>query len=151
MNVHLVSTDSSVIDALHKVCREELYDLSVEGHWPAGDAVSQQVVFLDLERLGRPSDADPESLRQLGNVVLICPPEMIGELDEALLAGAEDMFTKPVSDRALRYRLRVWDRVHRQQAALKLLEQRVDQLAGEVDRQTSALHDVEVRDSLASR
>ena len=151
MNVHLVSTDSSVIDALHKVCREELYDLSVEGHWPPGDAGSQQVVFLDLERLGRPSDADPESLRQLGNVVLICPPEMIGELDEALLAGAEDMFTKPVSDRALRYRLRVWDRVHRQQAALKLLEQRVDQLAGEVDRQTSALHDVEVRDRLVSR
>jgi len=151
MKVCLVSTDSSLIDALGKVCCEELYDLSVAGRWPPPDSATQQVIFLDLERLGRPSNADPGAIQQLGNVVLVCPPEMSPDLDEALLSAAEDIFTKPVSDRALRYRLRVWDRVHRQREALKLLEERVDQLAGEVDRQASALHDVEVRDRLTGR
>ncbi|NIA20895.1 MAG: diguanylate cyclase [Anaerolineaceae bacterium] len=151
MKVCLVSTDESVIDTLGKVCHEESCDLSVQGYWPVSDGEVRQVILLDLELLGRPSEVDPESLRQVGDVVLICPAEMAGELDKPLLAAAEDLFTKPVNEQTLRYRLRVWDRVHRQQTALKLLEQRVDELAGEVDRQSSALHDVEVRNRLAGR
>ncbi|MBN2582687.1 MAG: sensor domain-containing diguanylate cyclase [Planctomycetes bacterium] len=151
MRVCAVSKDNSVVEALTDVCREECHELTVENGWPPGPSDAARLLFLDLDSLGQLAEVDPEQLRHAGDLVLVCSQQQADQVDDALLAVAEDLFVKPIRPSALRYRLRVWDRVRRQQDALQALERRVDDLAAEADRHASVLNDVEVRQQLAGR
>lgn len=151
MDVHLISRDESLIDGFRAVCRRELYDLSVHTRWPPPAHGPRAAIFLDVDGLGSPSDADPADIQQCGNVTLVCSAESSAGLDEAVLAAAQDILAKPVGVHVLRHRLRQWDTVARQQADLEILGRRVDELATHSDERASAIHEVDISRQLAGR
>jgi len=151
MDVRLITRDQSLVESFSAACRQELCDLSVHTRWPPVESDPRSVVFLDVAGVGKPADIDPEAVERVGRVVLVCPGEMAGEVDGALLAAAADLMVKPASEAALHYRLRQWGEICRQQADLESLGRRVDELAAGRDRRALAMEDAQVSRELAGR
>ena len=150
MSFRLVSNDAALVDSFRRLCAQELVDLVVEPAWPLKQCGPQDVVFLDLERLGGPGDGDPREVERRGNVVLVAAAGMADEVDAALLAAGRDLLVKPERESVLRYRLRSWETISRQQSDLELLGLRVDKLALSADRRASAVQDRAARERLAA-
>lgn len=146
MSFRLVSNDAALVESFQRVCAQELVELVIEPAWPLEKCGPRDVVFLDLERLGDPGEVDPREVARLGNVVLIAAVGAADEVDAALLAASRDLLLKPERESVLRYRLRSWETISRQQSDLDILGRRVDELALSADRRAAAVQDSMARE-----